>query len=79
MLSSESLELQTLPAVYCSVSWGPQVEDSDPVLEPFRLMLRKGIGGVPVVHRGTQKVAGSINVRDIQLLLLHPRLLQEHQ
>lgn len=74
--------VQAVSASACfssALSRDPQVEDSDPVLEPFRLMLRKGIGGVPVLYQGTQKVAGSISVRDIQLLLLHPRLLQEHQ
>lgn len=56
-----------------------KVEEKDPVLEPFRLMHRKGIGGVPVVRQGTQQVVGSIGVRDIQLLLLHPRLLHQHR
>ncbi|CAI7824674.1 unnamed protein product [Closterium sp. NIES-53] len=66
------LGLPTLPGDKVVV-----VEDDVPVLEPFRRMLAAGVGGVPVVAKGTRQVVGSISVRDIQLLLVAPQLFHD--
>ncbi|CAI5974235.1 unnamed protein product [Closterium sp. NIES-65] len=66
------LGLPTLPGDKVVV-----VEDDAPVLEPFRRMLAAGVGGVPVVAKGTRQVVGSISVRDIQLLLVAPQLFHD--
>lgn len=49
-----------------------KIEEDQPVLEAFQLMRKKGIGGVPVVAKGSRRILGNISMRDIQFLLVVP-------
>lgn len=42
------------------------------MLEAFQLMRKKGIGGVPVVAKGSRRILGNVSMRDIQFLLVVP-------
>lgn len=44
------------------------------MLQAFKLMRQKGVGGVPVVESGGTKAVGNISIRDIQFLLLAPAI-----
>ncbi|GJP76272.1 hypothetical protein CLOP_g6647 [Closterium sp. NIES-67] len=55
-----------------------KVQESDPVMEPFRLMLQHDIGGVPVVAPGTNRITANISARDILQLLTSPHLAEQH-
>lgn len=44
------------------------------VLEAFRLMKEKGVGGLPVVEGPDRKLKGNISIRDVRFLLLQPDL-----
>ncbi|GLJ17749.1 hypothetical protein SUGI_0309820 [Cryptomeria japonica] len=47
------------------------------VLEAFKCMHEKQIGGLPVVQGPTKKIIGNISIRDIQFLLLHRELFSK--
>ncbi|CAI5533402.1 unnamed protein product [Closterium sp. Naga37s-1] len=55
-----------------------KVEESDPVMEPFRLMLQHDIGGVPVVVPGTNRITANVSARDVLQLLTSPHLAEQH-
>ncbi|CAI5937673.1 unnamed protein product [Closterium sp. NIES-65] len=55
-----------------------KVEESDPVMEPFRLMLQHDIGGVPVVAPGTNRITANVSARDVLQLLTSPHLAEQH-
>lgn len=54
-----------------------QVYEDEPVLQAFKLMRQKGVGGLPVVASGGRKAIGNISIRDIQFLLLAPEIYKE--
>ncbi|CAI5496135.1 unnamed protein product [Closterium sp. Naga37s-1] len=55
-----------------------KVEESDPVMEPFRLMLQHDIGKVPVVALGTSRITANVSARDVLQLLTSPHLAEQH-
>ncbi|KAL2934433.1 SNF1-related protein kinase regulatory subunit gamma-1 [Bienertia sinuspersici] len=54
-----------------------KVYEDESVLQAFRLMRLKGIGGIPVVERHGAKAVGNISVRDIQFLLTAPEIYKD--
>lgn len=54
-----------------------QVYEDEPVLQAFKLMRQKGIGGLPVVSSNGKKAIGNISIRDIQYLLLAPEIYKD--
>ncbi|KAG0575856.1 hypothetical protein KC19_5G035800 [Ceratodon purpureus] len=44
------------------------------VLEAFKLMKDKGVGGLPVVEGPDRKLKGNISIRDVRFLLMQPDL-----
>lgn len=56
-----------------------QVCEDEPVLQAFKLMRQKGIGGLPVVQSGGNKAIGNISIRDIQFLLIAPEIYNEYR
>uniref|UniRef100_A0A0D6R3K9 CBS domain-containing protein n=1 Tax=Araucaria cunninghamii TaxID=56994 RepID=A0A0D6R3K9_ARACU len=50
------------------------IDGKEPVLEAFKRMNEKQIGGLPVVQGPTNKIIGNISMRDIRFLLLHQEL-----
>ncbi|KAK1407181.1 hypothetical protein QVD17_38794 [Tagetes erecta] len=55
-----------------------KVDEDEPVLQAFRLMRQKGIGGLPVVSDGNKPVA-NISIRDIQFLLIAPEIYKDYR
>lgn len=51
----------------------------EPVLQAFKLMRRKKIGGIPVVEKGGNKAVGNISLRDIQFLLTAPEIYHDYR
>ncbi|MCD7451095.1 SNF1- protein kinase regulatory subunit gamma-1 [Datura stramonium] len=56
-----------------------QVTEDEPVLQAFKLMRQKGVGGVPVVKSGGSKAIGNISIRDIQFLLIAPEIYKDYR
>ncbi|XP_075519370.1 SNF1-related protein kinase regulatory subunit gamma-1-like [Primulina tabacum] len=56
-----------------------KVNEDEPVLQAFKLMRQKGVGGVPVVENGGSKAIGNISIRDIQFLLIAPQIYREYR
>lgn len=56
-----------------------QVNEDEPVLQAFKLMRQKGVGGVPVVENGGSKAIGNISIRDIQFLLTAPQIYRDYR
>ncbi|KAK4423766.1 SNF1-related protein kinase regulatory subunit gamma-1-like [Sesamum alatum] len=50
------------------------VRDNELILEAFKKMKDKEIGGLPVLEGSTRKIIGNISIRDIRILLLKPEL-----
>lgn len=55
------------------------MEEDEPVLQAFKLMRQKGVGGVPVVESGGRKAIGNISIRDIQFLLIAPEIYKDYR
>ncbi|KAD4889075.1 hypothetical protein R6Q59_034032 [Mikania micrantha] len=55
------------------------VDEDEPVLQAFKNMQEKGVGGVPVVASGGNKAIGNISIRDIQYLLIAPEIYKEYR
>lgn len=53
------------------------MNEDEPVLQAFKLMRKKGIGGIPVVESGGRKAVGNISIRDVQFLLTTPEIYRE--
>ncbi|KAK9748315.1 hypothetical protein RND81_02G049800 [Saponaria officinalis] len=53
-----------------------KVYEDDPVLQAFKLMRLKGVGGLPVVERDG-KAVGNISIRDVQFLLTAPEIYKD--
>ncbi|GFZ17426.1 SNF1-related protein kinase regulatory subunit gamma 1 [Actinidia rufa] len=56
-----------------------KVYEDEPVLQAFKLMRQKGVGGVPVVGNGGRKALGNISIRDIQFLLIAPEIYKNYR
>lgn len=56
-----------------------QVYEDEPVLQAFRLMRKKRIGGLPVIERGSNKAVGNISLQDIQFLLTAPEIYHNYR
>eukprot|EP00271_Cylindrocystis_brebissonii_P000754 TRINITY_DN1096_c0_g6_i1.p1 TRINITY_DN1096_c0_g6~~TRINITY_DN1096_c0_g6_i1.p1 ORF type:complete len:494 (-),score=110.86 TRINITY_DN1096_c0_g6_i1:1269-2750(-) len=76
VVASRSLEDLGLPLM--KPSQVIKVEDSQPVLEPFRRMLVHRVGGLPVVAEGSNgRLVANVSARDIRFLLDHPEHFKE--
>lgn len=51
--------------------------EDEPVLQAFRLMRLKGVGGIPVIESGGSKAVGNISIRDVQFLLTAPEIYRD--
>ncbi|KAF4361628.1 hypothetical protein CsatB_018278 [Cannabis sativa] len=56
-----------------------KVYEDEPVLQAFKLMRKKRIGGVPVIENGGNKAVGNISLRDIQFLLTAPEIYHDYR
>ncbi|XP_061342352.1 SNF1-related protein kinase regulatory subunit gamma-1 [Gastrolobium bilobum] len=56
-----------------------KVYEDEPVLQAFKLMRKKRIGGVPVIERGGSRAVGSISLRDVQFLLTAPEIYHDYR
>ncbi|CAO2826984.1 unnamed protein product [Amaranthus hypochondriacus] len=54
-----------------------KVYEDEPVLQAYKLMRQKGIGGIPVVERDGAKAVGNISIRDVQFLLTAPEIYKD--
>ncbi|MBA0847703.1 hypothetical protein Goshw_021793 [Gossypium schwendimanii] len=55
------------------------VHEDEPVLQAFRLMRKKRVGGVPVVTADGKKAIGNISLRDVQFLLTAPEIYHDYR
>lgn len=55
------------------------VSEDEPVLQAFKLMRLKGVGGIPVVERNGSKAIGNISLRDVQYLLIAPEIYMSYR
>ena len=51
--------------------------EDEPVLQAFKLMKLKGVGGIPVIESGGSKAIGNISIRDVQFLLTAPEIYKD--
>ncbi|CAL0330091.1 unnamed protein product [Lupinus luteus] len=56
-----------------------KVCEDEPVLQAFKLMRKKKVGGVPVIERGGSKPVGNISLRDVQFLLTAPEIYHDYR
>ncbi|KAF8369407.1 hypothetical protein HHK36_032577 [Tetracentron sinense] len=56
-----------------------KVYEDEPVLQAFKLMREKGIGGIPVVDGSGRKAIGNISIRDVQFLLTAPEIYKDYR
>ncbi|XP_039017168.1 SNF1-related protein kinase regulatory subunit gamma-1-like [Hibiscus syriacus] len=56
-----------------------KVHEDEPVLQAFKLMSKKKIGGLPVVDGEGKKAIGNISLRDIQFLLTAPEIYLDYR
>ena len=49
------------------------------MLQAFKVMRRKRIGGIPVVDSGGSKAVGNISLRDVQFLLTAPEIYHDYR
>lgn len=56
-----------------------QVYEDEPVLQAFKVMRKKRVGGVPVIERETKKAVGNISLRDVQFLLTAPEIYHDYR
>nr|WCR76081.1 SNF1-related protein kinase regulatory subunit gamma-1 [Aquilaria sinensis] len=55
------------------------VHEDEPVLQAFKLIRKRRIGGLPVVERGSRKAVGNISLRDLQFLLTAPEIYHDYR
>ncbi|KAG4171115.1 hypothetical protein ERO13_A12G189100v2 [Gossypium hirsutum] len=55
------------------------VYEDEPVLQAFKLMRKKRIGGIPVIECGGKKAIGNISLRDVQFLLTAPDIYRDYR
>ncbi|KAG7954256.1 hypothetical protein I3843_11G007900 [Carya illinoinensis] len=56
-----------------------KVYEDEPVLQAFKLMRKKRIGGIPVVENGGSRAVGNISLRDVQFLLTAPKIYHDYR
>ncbi|XP_062168715.1 SNF1-related protein kinase regulatory subunit gamma-1 [Alnus glutinosa] len=56
-----------------------KVYEDEPVLQAFKLMRKKRIGGIPVVESGGSRAVGNISLRDVQFLLTAPEIYHDYR
>ncbi|CAD5182613.1 unnamed protein product [Musa acuminata subsp. malaccensis] len=56
-----------------------KVSEEEPVLKAFKLMRKKGIGGLPVVNESGERAIGNISIRDVQYLLTAPEIYKDYR
>lgn len=56
-----------------------QVYEDEPVLQAFKVMRKKRVGGVPVIKRGGNMPIGNISLRDVQFLLTAPEIYHDYR
>ncbi|CAH2064834.1 unnamed protein product [Thlaspi arvense] len=56
-----------------------KIYEDEPVLQAFKLMRRKRIGGIPVVERKSEKPVGNISIRDVHFLLTAPEIYHDYR
>ncbi|KAB1217363.1 SNF1-related protein kinase regulatory subunit gamma-1 [Morella rubra] len=56
-----------------------KVFEDEPVLQAFKLMRKKRIGGIPVVESGGSRAVGNISLRDVQFLLTAPEIYHDYR
>lgn len=56
-----------------------QVYETEPVLQAFKLLRKKGIGGIPIVDASGRKPVGNISLRDIYFLLMAPEIYHDYR
>ncbi|XP_065873160.1 SNF1-related protein kinase regulatory subunit gamma-1 [Euphorbia lathyris] len=66
-----------LPPMSCNQI--TKVNEDEPVLQAFKLMRKKKIGGVPVVESGGSKAVGNISLRDVHFLLTAPEIYHDYR
>lgn len=50
------------------------------MLQAFKLMRKRRIGGVPVIKRGgSRKAVGNISLQDVQFLLTAPEIYHDYR
>ncbi|MBA0621334.1 hypothetical protein Godav_006971 [Gossypium davidsonii] len=62
----------------CAVGFYEVYED-EPVLQAFKLMRKKRIGGIPVIECRGKKAIGNISLRDVQFLLTAPDIYCDYR
>ncbi|ESQ45695.1 hypothetical protein EUTSA_v10010404mg [Eutrema salsugineum] len=56
-----------------------KIYEDEPVLQAFKLMRRKRIGGIPVIERKIEKPVGNISLRDVHFLLTAPEIYHDYR
>ncbi|GAV56558.1 CBS domain-containing protein [Cephalotus follicularis] len=56
-----------------------KVYEDEPVLQAFKLMRKRGIGGIPVVEKDGSRAVGNISIRDARFLLNAPEIYHEYR
>ncbi|XP_004297556.1 PREDICTED: SNF1-related protein kinase regulatory subunit gamma-1 [Fragaria vesca subsp. vesca] len=56
-----------------------KVYEDEPVLQAFKLMRKKKVGGLPVIESGGSKAVGNISLRDVQFLLTAPEIYHDYR
>ncbi|XP_052175269.1 SNF1-related protein kinase regulatory subunit gamma-1 [Diospyros lotus] len=56
-----------------------KVYEDEPVLQAFKLMRQRRVGGIPVIESGGSKAVGNISIRDIQFLLTAPEIYKNYR
>lgn len=49
------------------------------MLQAFKLMRKKRIGGIPVIENGGNRAVGNISLRDVQFLLTAPEIYHDYR
>lgn len=49
------------------------------MLQAFKLMRKKRIGGLPVMERGGSRAIGNISLQDVQFLLTAPEIYHDYR
>lgn len=49
------------------------------MLQAFKLMRKKKVGGLPVIERGGNKAVGNMVLRDVQFLLTAPEIYHNYR
>ncbi|XP_073035647.1 SNF1-related protein kinase regulatory subunit gamma-1-like [Primulina eburnea] len=66
--------ISTLGLPFMSSDQVVSVQSGELILEAFKKMKDKQIGGLPVVEGPNRKIIGNVSIRDIRFLLLRPEL-----